>query len=157
MLSFFGLFLKFWTQIEESLLKNIVFNFESSPRILGLMVYVTTLLPLVTMQVFSTLISPPILIYSWQDQQLQGWVWERETTPEAHCCSWDHRRQAPREDGVALVHMSGEAQRNSTGFHLCRVCSQLPRFPKSGCWHTSITASYLFMGKREVSFLHLEK
>ena len=42
MLSFFGLFLKFWTQIEESLLKNIVFIFESSPRILGL----TVMLPL---------------------------------------------------------------------------------------------------------------
>ena len=75
---------------------------------------------------------------------LEGREREREMIPEARCCSQDHREQGAREDGVGLAHLSGTTQRNSLGLPLCRISSQLPRFPKSGCWGTSITASYSF-------------
>ena len=69
---------------------------------------------------------------------------EREMIPEACCCSQDHREEGAGEEGVGLAHLGGATQRNSLGLCLCRVSSQLPRFPKSRCWDTSITASYSF-------------
>ena len=58
---------------------------------------------------------------------------ETEMIPEACCCSQDHREQGAREDGVGLAYLSGATQRNSLGLPLCRISSQLPMFPKSGC------------------------
>ena len=51
----------------------------------------------------------------------------------------------------------GQLKKTALGSPFCRVCSQLPRLPKSGCWHTSITACYSFEGKRDVRFLHTDK
>ena len=51
----------------------------------------------------------------------------------------------------------GQLKETALGFPFCRVCSQLPRLLKSGCWHKIITACYSFEGKRDVHFLHLDK
>ena len=51
----------------------------------------------------------------------------------------------------------GQLKETALGSPFCRVCSQLPRLLKSGCWHKSITACYSFEGKRDVHFLHLDK
>ena len=51
----------------------------------------------------------------------------------------------------------GQLKETVLGSPFCRVCSQLPRLLKSGCWHTSITACYSFEGKRDVRFLHIDK
>ena len=51
----------------------------------------------------------------------------------------------------------GQLKETALGSPFGRVCSQLPRLPKSGCWHTSITACYSFEGKRDVRFLHIDK
>ena len=51
----------------------------------------------------------------------------------------------------------GQLKKTALGSPFCRVCSQLSRLLKSGCWHTSITACYSFEGKRDVRFLHTDK
>ena len=141
----FCLFLKFWTEVEEYLLNNTVFIFESSPQDWWSM----SLLPCLCSYPgpcyhHISLISD---LFMW-GQQWWGWAWEEA----ALCCFWDHRDQGSREDGVGLTQLREATQRNSTGLPLHRVCSQLPKFPKLGCWDTSINAFYSFGGERKVSF-----
>jgi len=57
----------------------------------------------------------------------------RETTMEAPCCFLDHRDEGSREDGVGLAQLREATQINTTGLPLCRVCSQLSKFPTLGC------------------------
>ena len=104
----------------------------------GLMVYVPTPLSLVPTQVLAVITSSSVLRERETDRQTDHPV-----------CFQDHREQGFREDDVGLAHLSGATQRDSTGLPLCRVCSQLPRFPKSRYWDTSIIASYMFGRERE--------
>ena len=125
----------------------------------GLMVYVSTPLSLVPTQVLAAIPSPPILICSCWVSRMVGWAWERsrERTPEARYCSKDHREQAVREDDVSSLSewLSWVGQLKETALGSPSAESALS-FPKLGCWDTSITASYSFGGKRDLSFLHLD-
>ena len=146
----FCLFLKFWTKVEEYLLNNTVFIFESSPP--WLMVYVPTPLSLLLPRSLLSSHLPQFWPVHAGSAVMGMSLGGRETTMEAPCCFQDYRDQGSREDGVGLAQLRGATQRKSTGLPLCRVCSQLPKFPILGCWDTSITASYSFEGKRNVSF-----
>ena len=149
----FRLFLKFWTEVEEYLLKNIVFIFECPPP--WLMVYVPTPLSLVLPRSLLPSHLPQFWPVHGGSAVMEMSLGGREITLEAPCCFQDHRDQGSREDSVDLAQLRGATQRNSTGLPLCRVCSQLPKFPTLGCWDTSITASYSFEGKTNVSFCTL--
>ena len=149
----FCLFLKFWTQIEEYLLKNTVFIFESCPpqHTPRRMVYVFT--PLSLLLPRSLLLShiPQSDLFCGVSRML-GWAWEREKEDSGSSLLLQGSQEAGSQGrGCQFIiwvgHLSWATQRNSTGIPFCRVCSQLPRFPKSGCSDTSITASLSFGGR----------
>ena len=74
----FCLFLKFWTEIEEYLLKNTVFNFKSSPQDWWSMSPVPCLCSYPGPCYYH--ISPSSDLFM-QGQQWQGWAWEEERPP----------------------------------------------------------------------------
>ena len=69
------------------------------------MVYVSTPLSLVPIQILAAIPFPPILICSCGVSRMAGLTCERgrQRTPEAHCCSKDHREQAAREDAASSL------------------------------------------------------
>ena len=93
--------------------------------------------------------------------RILGWAWEREKEDPGSSLLLQGSQEAGSQERwcefiIWVAHPSGTTQRNSTELPFCRVCSQLPRFPKSGCSDTNITASLSFWGKRDLSFLHLD-
>ena len=140
----FRLFLKFWTEVEEYLLKNTEFIFESSPQDWWSMSLLPCLCsyPGPCYHHISPVLTCSCRVSSDGD--------EPGRKREHHGSSWcflDHKDPGSREDGMGLAQLREATQRNSTGLPVFRVCSQLPKFPILGCWDTSITASYSFGGR----------
>lgn len=105
------------------------------------------------------LISPPFWSAHIRSQD-GGWVWERERGPQKLAAA--SRITGASSQGRWCSSLSGwltwvgQLKETALGSPSAES-AQLPRFPKLGCWDTSITASHSFRGKRNLSFLHLDK
>ena len=123
------------------------------------MVYVPTPLSLVPTQVLAAITLPQFWpVHGRTNSDGDKPVGERERWPQklAAVPSITDNRDSGNMMWAWFTWV-GQLKETVLGSPFCRVCSQLPRLLKSGCWHTSITACYSFEGKRDVHFLHLDK